>query len=283
MADPMPLKHDTETRLIILLGLMIALAGAVSAFLPPVSVSALPWLTACTLGLAYPLLLYPTLRSHRADYPFRLLHFVPVLILLVWLALELLASAVPSFQFAQTLFTLCWSGPAVLAAFLLLIVFCVRVIRQRARRITVLLLVLLPFLALGAWSDLADWDRSLTALVWDEGLFDSFGTNASGNLLSSTDPLEEQWRIELRLMEQRRQRLLRGETGGLVGIDVTAPGAGTQIASMGLEQRTGTGDSIPPRLPSSGFGVEALAVAFLAGASAAIHRRTIGRGKSNVV
>ncbi len=277
----MPLKHDTETRLTLLLGLMIAMAGVVSAFLPPISVSVWLWAVAFAVSVAYPLLLYPLLRSRRADYPFRLLHCAPATILLFWLLLELLASALPSMQFVQTWYTLGWSAIAVIAAFIFLMIFCVRVIRQWVKRIALLLAILIPFLIVGVWSDIADWDRRFTAALWNGSLLASLGTDASGNLLPSTDPLEEQWRIELRLMEQRRQAILRGETGGLVAdVTITAPGDGAQIASGGLGPQTGTGDIIPPQLPSSGFGVEALAVAFLALASATIHRRTIGRRRS---
>ena len=94
---PMPLKHDLETWLIVLIGLMIALAGAVAAFLPPISVSILPWAIAFLLSIAYPLALYPMLRNRRADYEFRSLQFVPALILAVWLIVELLATYKPSF------------------------------------------------------------------------------------------------------------------------------------------------------------------------------------------
>ncbi len=273
----MPLKHDTETRLTILLGVMIALAGVVCAFLPPVSVSVWPWVIAFALSLAYPLLLYPLLRSRRADNFFRLLHFFPALMLLLWLVLELLAAAFPSLQILQTVYTLGWSAGGVIVGFLLLTAFSLRVIRQRTRRIPLLLSLLTLFLVVGAVSDAAEWDRRFVASLWNGDRFALLRPGTTGNLLPSSDPLEEQWRVELRLMEQRRLALLRGDTGGLLAFPVEAPARGVQMARLDPGLSSGTGEVIPPRLPGSGFGMEGVAMVFLALTSAAVHRRTIRR------
>lgn len=278
----MPLKHDTETGLIVLLGFAIAVSGIVCAFLPPLSLSVWPWAIAFAISIAYPLLLYPLFRSRRADVPFRLIHFAPAIILLLWLVSELLASAFPSLQFLQTGFTF---GSSILAVFffvILLIAFCVQVIRQRTRRIGLLLLLMIPFTVAAFWSEQGDWDRLITARLWDSALADLVsGGGATGNLLPSTDSAEEQWRIELRLMEQRRQQLLARQTGSII-VSVNAPVLGAQISADGLSPQTGTGDIIPPHLPSSGMGTEAVAVVFLAMASATIHRRTVTRGRGRI-
>lgn len=275
----MPLKHDTETRLTILLGAMIALAGCVCAFLPPVSVSVWPWGVSIGLSVAYPLLLYPFLQSRRADTPFRLLHFFPAFLLLLWVLLELIASAVPAMQIWQTIYTLGWSAAGVLVGFALLIAFCVRVLRQRTARIFALLTLLVLFLALGTWSDKHDWDRLLATTLWNGRRFAVLDSGATGNLLHSSDPLEEQWRIELRLMEQRRMALVRGATGSLADVAVRAPERGAHIASTVVRAQTGTELLTPPHLPTSGFGMETLVLVCAAGACTAVHHKSMRRSR----
>lgn len=274
----MPLKHDTETFLVTLLGLMIALAGVTVTFLPPLSVQTFPWVIAFVISLIYPLALYPMLKERRAEHEFRALHFVPMLILLVWLVLDLLASFRPDLSYLQEWFAWSWSMPVVAVAFLLLILFCLFVIRQRGVRIGVLLLLLAPFVILSQMSENRDWDRQLATLMWD-GASVGTGTIASGgtssNLAPSDDKAEEQWRMQLRRMERRRQRLAEEEEE-----EIAVRGARDSviIAAGGIPElpngKGGNGNA-PPKLPSSGFGMEGLALVMVAGYCATIHRRAI--------
>jgi hypothetical protein len=287
----MPLKHDTETVMVIVLALLIGLAGAVAAFLPPLTVSMWPWAVAFVIAIAYPLFLYPVLKERRADYEFRALHFMPALILLVWMALDLLATYRPQWQMLQSLYTWGWAIAIVAAAFVLLAIFCLRVIRQRLPRLGLLLAAFLLFVFLSQMSERFDWDRQL-AMQWWNG---STGSGlVAGNLDSSTDPGEEQWRAQLRMMEKRRQELAGGS-----GISVTAVSAITgtrssaslkssKAASKGSKKsssskaviaQNGSKSSQPPRLPSSGFGSEVLALGLLAGCCALIQRKTAQRNR----
>src|SRR3989338_4009325 len=81
----MPLKHFTETFLVVLLGAVIALTGLLAATLPPLPEGALPWGVLFVLSIIYPLLLLPLFQRRRADNSFRLLHWFPAMLLLVWL------------------------------------------------------------------------------------------------------------------------------------------------------------------------------------------------------
>lgn len=280
----MPLKHATETALVLLLAVMIALAGFAAAFLPPISVSILPWAAAFAISLIYPMALYPMMRERRADHSFRLLHFVPAAILLVWLALDLLASFVPGLQWLQSWFTWAWALPFVLVAFLALLWYCLNVIRQRAQRMGTLAAVFLPFLLLSLFSERQDWDGRLAGALWEApqtGTGVIAGNMSGSNLDPSTDMAEEQWRAQLRRMERRRQRL--EEEGSSASSEsssvasVRGATSGVIIASGGLPEKPLPKPTDAPHLPSSGFGTEGLALTMLAGCCTAIQRRSMLR------
>lgn len=283
----MPLKHDTETSMVVVLGLLIALSGAIVTFLPPVSVSVWPWAIAFAASVVYPLALYPMMKERRADHEFRALHFVPAIILLLWLALDLLVTFRPSWQVLQSLYTWGWSVAVVAATFGLLVLFCLRVIRQRVQRIGWLLAIFLPFVILAQFSEQRQWDRQLAMMLWDgeahtgTGLIAAGGT--SSNLAPSENGSEERWRAELRRMQRRSQQLEQERSSAAASEMPVVRGAktGTVIAAGGLPEKPATVDpdegTPPPVLTSSGWGMEGIALIGLAGYCAALHRRTILR------
>jgi hypothetical protein len=281
----MPLKHDTETAMVFLLGLMIALAGAVAAFLPPVSVTIVPWAIAFVIAIVYPLVWYPIMKERRADYEFRALHFVPALLLLVWLLLDLFVAFRPDWQKLESIFTWGWALGVVAAAFILLALFCVRVIRQWIPRLGLLLLVFVPFVLLGQLSQAHQWDRQVAMLLWDHQAIPDTGTGmlaggGSSNLAPSSDGAEEQWRAQLRRMERRRERLAEETSSSSVATvasvpTVTTATSGTMIAVVGLPGTSSSSVDKPPRLPSSGFGFEGFAVVLAAACCAGLQRKTI--------
>lgn len=166
ITHPMPLKHATETVLVFILGLATVLAGVVLGILPSVQLSIIPWLVLFGLTLLYPLVLYPLLRNRRADYPFRLLHFVPALMVLAWLALDVLSSYTIGAQSALRAYTWGWTFLAVVIAFFLFVWFCLSVIRQRVTRIGLLGLILVPFAILAFASEERQWPDRLANAVW---------------------------------------------------------------------------------------------------------------------
>src|SRR5438552_2256650 len=91
----MPLKHSTETTLIVILAIVTMLTGVACAVLPPPTAQPIPWAILFVATIAYPLALEPFFRQRRADYAFRLLHLAPALMLILWLALTLLAPGRP--------------------------------------------------------------------------------------------------------------------------------------------------------------------------------------------
>jgi hypothetical protein len=278
----MPLKHATETQMVFFLGLVIALTGAVAAFLPPVSVTIIPWALAFIASLIYALAFYPMMKERRADYEFRALHFVPAIILLLWLALDLIVSFRPDWQILQSLYTWGWSAVVVIGAFVLIVLFCLRVIRQRWPRLSLLAAVLVPFLILSQLSQQMEWDRQLGMMLWDGSEQTGSGVIAGGgtssNLAPSSDSAEEQWRAQLRAMERRRQELAAQNSSGAASSIIIAVNTGSAVASVGIPRPPiGTDITNPPQLAHSGFGPEILMLGTAAAYCAALHRRTMKR------
>lgn len=284
----MPLKHSTETRLVFLLGLMIVLAGAAAAFLPPLSVRVVPWAIAFIISIIYPLALYPLFKERRADYEFRALHFVPALMLLLWLTIDILAGLKPQWQAVQAWVTWGWSVLIVLVAFVLLALFCLRVIRQRWPRMALLFAVLLPFLFISQLSERMQWDEQMAMILWNiQGSGtgnDVIAGTTSGNLAPSDDEQEEQWRAQLRRMERRRERLEENGTGTVASHSVSSVSGAKSaaiIAAGGIPKTSASSvkgaksSKAPPRLPSSGFGSEALALTMMGLFTATMHRRAM--------
>ena len=168
----MPLKHRTETRLIVLLALMVVLAGIVTASLPDLPGGFVPWALTFAVSCGYPLVLYPMLKSNRADYEFRLLHWVPATIVLLWLAVQVLAFSVLNMPALAGWYTKFWTVGPVRLGIIGLIAFSLSVIRRWLRRVLALGVVAALFVA-GAVATELGWkfDQQLTAALWDHDLF----------------------------------------------------------------------------------------------------------------
>lgn len=305
---PMPLKHSQETWLIVLLGAVIVLTGVVMTVLPPLSVSGMPWLIAFAVSVAYPLALYPLLKSRRADYEFRALHFTPAMMLLLWVALQFLHDRVPATEGMLWWYTWGWSLPAVTLAIVLLLLFCLRVIRQWIPRVAVLLLLFASFVLASLAGESWGWDRQLASAIWPASWSSSgsmlAGTGSTKNLASSEHPDEEQWREALRQMERRARDVQNGDSsGGTLSASSSTNATTSSVASVrgafdgalvsvGVLPRRGSDSSssrpliaqqasskAPPRLPTSGFGLEFALPLLLAGYTGTVHRRAMKRSQ----
>ncbi len=217
----MPLKHSTETFLVIVLGAAILVTGILLATLPPLMAGLVPMLILLAITFIYPIALYPFLRSNRADYPFRLLHFFPAVMVLVWGLLQLLGVGIHGLAFLSYGFTWGWTLGAVLIGFFLLMVFCVQVLRRWSERLLILAIFIVVFTALSLASALNfHWDQTLASNLWQGKWWDVTGsgshliaqvssssaTSIDGkNLSSSGIASEEQWRAVLRAFEQSQQ------------------------------------------------------------------------------
>lgn len=303
----MPLKHGHETRLIFQLGILFVLAGVILSLLPALPVGIAPWAIAFIIAVAYPVILHPTLKRNRADTSFRKLHWLPAFLLLVWLILQGVLLVLPVIAPVLDWFSWAWSIIAITVGFFLLVLFCLKVIRQRARRILILALIFVLYATAGLLSEQPQFtfNQSLTALLWDNPIWESFGMQGTGdlvaqengssssissdtrNLAPSSDPSEERWREALRAFQRRMQDVVSfGDTG--TGITSSSASTNTLIGERVNPsipklppslQNGGTGahirevESKPNGLPNSGFGLGAFALTLIGGYCATIHAR----------
>lgn len=281
----MPLKHLTETVLVVLLAIVTIVTGVLVATLPPVPEGFFPWVGIFVATVLYPAVFYPLLRNNRADYAFRALHFAPVAIALGWLLLQVLVLKFPASASAERVYTWGWSVLPVAVVFVLLTAFCLQVIRRRVPRVAFLLFLLAPFVAVAYGSErYTQWDAELASFLWKQRgseIAMEPGRSASSpvavssrgekNLSASSLPEEEEWRKKLRALEEGKVHSVTASVQGTL--------AGVQAAtglSGGASGRYGTKHvAITPRtrLPKSGGEMEAMGLLVLAGFAATVHAR----------
>jgi hypothetical protein len=284
----MPLKHLTETLLIVLLGAVIILTGVVVASLPHLPAGFMPWAIVSFLTVLYPAVLYPLLKRNRADYAFRSLHFVPFVMTIIWLVIEIIMLKDPRFIVAQRVYTWGLTAPAVLVAFVLMVAFVLHVIRRRIPRITFLTLLLVPFLAsayVNENTDLHINDR-LASVLWtrfDEIAVVPVNTSSSSsmtttvaisskgekNLSASSVPEEEEWRQKLRDVEE-------GKTHSLANVSVKGTTIGVKAAAQLASSSAAKPVAVNPgnsHLPKSGGEFESIALFLVAAYCGTLHMR----------
>lgn len=265
----MPLKHDSETWLVFLLGLLTVLAGIVCVFLPPVSVALWPWVIVFFMSLVYPFALYPYLKERRADNPFRVLHFAPAAVFLLWLFADLAAGFSSHLATIQQLLT--WHGGIlpVAAALLLLALFCLSVIRQRVIRLLLIGGLLAAVVLFGFYNNKYQWDTTIAAHLWGQSgaLLLAETSTMSG---ASASEAETRWRDQLRLMEERRRAIEEGRGSGAIAS--RPPVQGSRSGAIIASNRT-----IPPHLPYAGPTADVLIFLTMSGFTTALHRRTMQR------
>lgn len=253
----MPLKHATETLLVIILGAVLALTGFVLSILPPLSVSIVPWTVAFVASLLYPLSLYPMFKERRADYEFRAFHFAPAVLLLLWMILDLLSSAFPFVAFLLSWFTWGWSLPIVFLLFLLLVWFCFKVLRQWIGRLIMLGIILVPFLLLAVLSEQFRWNRSIGMSLW-QGL-----AGGSGAVIADKDD----WREELRRLSRQRS----SSASSLIAQNPSSASKSSALINSGSSSSVAP----PPHLPHAGGEVETVAVLFAAAYCTVLQKRAM--------
>jgi len=287
----MPLKHFTETFLIVVLGAIIALTGLLVATLPPLPHGALPWVILFVLSVAYPLSLHSMFQKRRADNLFRNLHWFPAAMLLAWLLIQgvVLGSTVNPDQVQW--YTWAWSLPAVVIGFVVIIMFCLKVIRRRVPRLAFLAAILVPFTALALVSEYGPhFEDEITAMIWDNSFMKTSdtgfltawmktGTGAEKNLEPSDNKEEEEWREHLR-MQQRREERIAGRLNSEDSSSSRSSDASSSSTSQEAEEPmlSGTGEELrnagtmPGNLPSSGFGWNMIILTMIAAYSATLHK-----------
>jgi hypothetical protein len=288
----MPLKHATETFLVFLLGVVILVAGLLLPTLPDLPAGAVPWAILFVIAILYPMALFFLFRRRRADRTFRLLHWFPALMLLLWLGLEVIALEKPRALALIDAYTWGWTLPAVTLAFIFLISYCLQVVRRRTARVTLLLLAFIPFVGGALASErTTHWERDLAATLWGgEWLRGLEGRELLGfkiasrlpirqNLSSSTDRAEEGWREKLREAEQRRREAReqlkerRQSSSAALALLPSLPELRVHSGAEIRDARTK-----PKKLPSSGPELAVFALMMLAAYTGVLHDRARRRG-----
>jgi hypothetical protein len=294
----MPLKHFTETLLILVLGVAMVVTGILVSTLPLLPEGLLPALILLGITLLYPIALYPLFRSNRADYPFRVLHFIPAFIVGGWLLLQGIAYFLPGLQFLTTGYVWGWTLAPVLIGFFLLMLFCLSVLRRWVARLVLLSVLLLLFVATGIGSSMS-WrlDRSLASVLWQGNWWNITGTGSArfpGGYVAlnpssqpSSDPTEQEWRDKLNGYEARSSSIAAQSSSSVAGIwigPVTTGSSSSAASVMVSSAQSASVSSLPstqspttPKpgtpLPSSGFATEVLPFVLLAGYGTVLQRR----------
>lgn len=152
----------------LVLGILLVATGFVLGLLPAFPAGIAYWCVLFAVTVFYPLLLTRLLRSNRADYEFRILHWVPAAMAVLWLVLELLTYRFSVARTAQLGFFSFWSLPLVALGIVLTIVFAAHVIRRRNVRIPFLSILLVAFAATSVVSHTMGWNPALQATLFPE-------------------------------------------------------------------------------------------------------------------
>lgn len=285
----MPLKHTTETFFVFLLGVLILVTGILLPTLPDLPAGAVPFSILFVLAVLYPLSLHFLFRRRRADHAFRLLHWFPAVMLLIWLSIQLVALQQPRLLLIRDWYVWGWTLSAVTIAFILLIAYCLQVIRRRLTRILLLLVAFIPFVGGALASErTTHWERELATVLWGgDWLKNLEGREILGfrmvarlpteqNLNSSSDAKEEEWREKLRSAEQRRRSAreeLRARSSapsstGIVALTPPSPDLAVNSGAALREAKT-----LPKKLPSSGPELAVFVLGMLAGYTGVLHDR----------
>lgn len=284
----MPLKHATETKLVVLLAGVMMLTGFLLGSLPDLPQGVLPWGLLFLLAIAYPLSLFRLLRRTRADYPFRWLHWFPALMTMCWFAVSLAALFLPIAALAAATLSFGFILPLVAIGLLLLVLFCRRVLRQRTVRIALIATLFVPFVGLALLSEFRfPVDRTVASILWRgewwKGIGERMLTGSGGrmvavtetekNLAPSEDKGENAWRDRLRVFERRRRRIERSKNPDALEVLPPPEMAGRETVLTGTGREMAQLSSLPTRLPGSGPETAVLVLGFVSMYAGVLHDR----------
>ena len=280
-APPMPLKHFTETFLIVLLAAVTVLTGLLIATLPNIPEGALPWAALFVLSIIYPLSLYSLFQKRRADNFFRNLHWLPAIILLLWMLVQGLSIAGAVDSSDTQYYAWGWTIGPVAIAFVLFVLFCLKVIRRRLVRLFFLALIFVPFAAAAIVSEReGNWEQELASILWEgdvwqldeSGLLASWvdlGERGEGDEDEDDADEDEQkemdWREKLKMQERREERIAARTDENGDPKEMVAPKRDEPPVMMAEKK--------PDKLTDSGFGWSAIILTLVAGYCATLHNR----------
>ncbi len=150
----------------LVLSLAICIAGLAAALLPTIPTGTKYWAILLTLSVLYPITLGRTFKTNRADKEFRVLHWFPAGIFILWFILQLIG---PRFEIIRILtlgFFFLWSLPLVALGITFIIIFAFHVIRRSRFRVTILAILLAIFTAGALYAEAARLNPRLQASIF---------------------------------------------------------------------------------------------------------------------
>ncbi len=165
----MPLKHHTETAYLIVLGLLICVSAFLTSLLPELPEGLRYCVLFFTVAALYPIFLIPTFRRNRADYEFRLLHWLPAGSFALWLLLQIIDPYWRWFHITNLGFLFLWSVPIVALGLGSAILFCIHVIRRKTVRIAVLSSFFVLFTVGALLAESKGWNPRLQHVIFRTG------------------------------------------------------------------------------------------------------------------
>lgn len=154
----------------LLLALVMCATGILVALLPHLPAGMPYWAGLFLATLLYPLALARTFKLNRADYEFRILHWFPFAMAVLWIVFELIGSKAYILHILQLGFFFLWSLPLVALGICFLILFSVHVIRRRRVRIAFLSVFLALFTVGAVASEAMGWDSKIRRAVYPKDL-----------------------------------------------------------------------------------------------------------------
>lgn len=273
----MPLKHHTETAYLIVLGLVICLAGFILSLLPPLPVGLKYWGAGLVVSMLYPLVLRHTFRANRADYEFRLLHWFPFGMFVLWMIMQLTDPYLTFLHILNLGFFYLWSLPLVGLGLFFIGIFAAHVLRRRVPRIAAMVIIAVLFVGSSIFAETININPEISRALFPRE--DGRSTPTVADLYATT-------KERIGFLWQRHRRRIIEESGiGLrpVASITTAPVPRTSSSSRSIAVNPATISSSaskppvvtkPDALTNSGpEGVALLALTLFALYVGTLHKR----------
>ncbi len=257
----MPLKHHTETAYMIFLALMICISGWFVALLPHVPLGLPYWGIGFIVAVLYPLVLARTFKANRADYEFRLMHWFPAFIFLIWILFEYIGNLFYTLHILHLGFFFLWSLPLVALGIAFLIIFAVHVLRRSTVRITVLSIFLALFTVGAVYAEGTNLNPKIAAVLFSpQSTLVATTTKGAESLLAYVRSFAFPVAVAPETGSgAARSSIIAGETSSVASSKSAA--AIIAAASSSIHMTPPVATLKPHRLPSSG--PESIALLFL--------------------
>jgi len=218
-----PLKHSTESAYLILLALVICAAGIAIALLPPYTEGLRYWTIGFVLTLLYPFLLRRTFRTNRADYEFRLLHWFPAGMFVLWMLMQLTESSLKILTILNLGFFYLWSLPLVLLGLFFIAIFAAHVLRRKKQRLVAMTIIGVLFVSSASAVESLRMNPELSRALYPR---DGVSIPSATELYATAKQ-----RVGFKVAQYKRRVLAKYGTGHPVATNTSASRTTTVVSS----------------------------------------------------